>query len=131
MIRAVDTFTLDTADVDRTATSTLVMAGRPVGRVDGRKIDAQLAVPGGFLVLVSYGEIFSAMETACFVDPAGRMRDRVTLGHATEQGLITEIAVDGPDAITFAFPMNERRRLRVGREARWLGLRERWLHLEP
>lgn len=130
MIRPTTAFTLDTATADTTAKSVLLLGGKRVGRVNGRRIDAQFeAGRDGFVVLVSYGDMFSAMESCCFVDRAGTIRDTVTLGHATEQGLITEIAVDG-DAITFAFPMNERHRLRVAREPRWFGLRERWLHLD-
>ena len=110
--------------MDQTAKSLLQLGSKPIGNVPGSCIDAQFETPGGFLVLVSYDHMFSAMETACFVDKARQIRDTLTLGHATEQGLITDIAVNGPDTITFAFPMNERRRLRIGREARLLGLRE-------
>ncbi|HEY0182385.1 MAG TPA: hypothetical protein VGC09_06200, partial [Rhodopila sp.] len=105
------------------------------GRVRGCWIDAQFEVghgteQGGFVVLVSYDDMFSAVETAYFVDRAGAIRDRLTLGHATEQGLISEIAVDGPAAITFTFPMSCRRRLRVRRRTWLFGMRERWLILD-
>ena len=135
MIRPTTVFDLDTTSVRETARSVLLLDGRPSGRVRGSRIDAQFEVGHGsehegFLVLVSYDDMFSAVETACFVDRAGAIRDRLTLGHATEQGLITEIAADGPAAITFAFPTNQRHRLCVQRRTWLFGLVERWLILE-
>ena len=134
-MRPTTVFDLDTTGVQDTARSILLLRGRPSGRVRGCRIDGQFEVgpgpeQGEFVVLVSFDDMFSAVETACFVDGAGAIRDRLTLGHATEQGLVTEIAVDGPDAISFSFPMNQRHRLRVQRRTRLLGLGERWLSLE-
>ncbi len=128
-------FGLDTTGVQETARSVLLLKGRPSGRVRGCRIDAQFEVGDGteqqgFVVLVSYDDMFSAVETAYFVDRAGAIRDRLTLGHATEQGLISDIAVDGPAAITFTFPTNRRHRLRVHRRSRLFGLRKRWLILD-
>ena len=135
MIRPTTVFDLDTTSVQKSARSVLLLNGRPFGHVRGSRIDGQFEVYHGsewegFVVLVSYDDMFSATETACFVDRAGTIRDRLSLGHATEQGLITEIAVDGPAAITFAFPTNQRHRLRVQRRTWLFGLVERWLILE-
>ncbi len=134
-MRPTTVFGLDTTGVRNTARSVLLLNGRPAGCVRGCRIDAQFevghgAARGGFVVLVSYDDMFSAMETACFVDRAGAIRDRLTLGHATEQGLITEVAVDGPAAITFRFPKDRRHRLRVQRRTRLFGLVEQWLILD-
>ena len=135
MIRPTTAFGLDTTGVQETARSVLLLKGQPCGRVRGCQIDAQFEVgsgteQGGFVVLASYDNMFSAMETAYFVDRAGTIRDGLTLGHATEQGLIAEIAVDGPAAITFTFPTSRRHRLRVHRRTWLFGLRERWLILD-
>lgn len=135
MMRPTTVFGLDTTGVQQTARSVLLLKDQPSGRVRGCRIDAQFEVgcgteQGGFVVLVSYDDMFSAMETAYFVNPAGIIRDRLTLGHATEQGMISEITVDGPDAISFAFPMSHRHRLRVHRRIRLFGLGKRWLNLE-
>ena len=131
MISPVTRFSLDTADAEQTAKSILLMDGQPVGRVRGNHIDAQFAVgQDGHVVFVSFDDLFSALEAIYFVDPAGRIRDEVSLGDATAQGLITEITVTGDDRIAFAFPMNERQVLRIAREPRLLGFRERWLHVD-
>ena len=136
MIRATTVFRLDTTGVQRTARSVLLLDGKPSGRVRGCRIDAQFEVGdgtelAGYVALVSFDDMFSAIETVYFLDTLGRVRDRLTLGHATEQGLISEITVDGPDVISFAFPTSRRHRLRVRCRTWMFGLRKRWLTLEP
>lgn len=129
MIRPASRFTLDSSGAENTARSTLIADGRALGRVRGSHIDAQFAVEGAHVVFVSFDDMFSAILTIYFVDADGRLRDEVKLGHETEQGLISDIRVEG-DRIRFAFPMNEVRVLRIARESSLLGLRQRWLHLE-
>lgn len=89
MMRPTTVFDLDTRSVRKTVRSVLLLKGVPSGHVRGCRIDAQFEFghgkqQGGFVVLVSYDDMFSAMETACFVDRGGIIRDRLTLGHAME-----------------------------------------------
>ena len=93
-MRPTTAFTLDTADAERTGRSTLLFRNRRAGTVPASVIDAQLAVSGGFVVLLSYNDIFSALQTIPFVDPSGMVRDRLTLGGAMAQGLITDIRAE-------------------------------------
>ena len=129
-MRPADEFTLDALGAERTGQAVLLRRGARIGSVPASQIDAQFAASGGHLVLLSYGDLFSALETILFVGPDGAIRDRVTLGHATEQGLITEIRPEGDDAVSFAFPGDERRRVRVARRREWFGLRKRWLQVD-
>lgn len=130
MIRSSSEFTLDAEKAEQTGKSVLRRGKSTLGTVAASQVDAEFTVSGGYVLLLSYGDMFSAIETIIFVNGAGTIRDRLVLGGATEQGLITEIATEGADAITFAFPNNRRRRLRVARQSRFLGLGERWLHLD-
>ncbi len=131
MIRATDRFTLDTRDAETTAKSVLLANGQALGRVRGSHIDAQFAVDGdGFVLFTSYDNIFSAVQTIYFLDPNGRILDQVRLGHALEQGLISDIRVDGSDRIRFIFPTNEPHVIRIERKSTLFGLRQRWLHLD-
>lgn len=122
---------LDTGNVENTARSTLLVDGRALGRVRGSHIDAQFAVGSqGHVLFISFDDMFSAIETIYFVDASGRLRDEIEMGHETEQGLITDIEVEGDDRIRFVFPMNEAHVVRIMREAGLLGLRQHWLHLD-
>lgn len=71
--------------------------------------------------------MFSAIETVYFVDSTLKIRDSIRFGHSMAQGLIAEIEAESTDIISFRFPGDELRRVRVGRRAEWLGLRTRWL----
>lgn len=131
MIRPVDRFTLDTGDAEATARSVLRADGRALGTVRGTHLDAQFAVgENGFVLFISFDDIFSAIETIYFVGRDGRILDEVRLGHETEQGLITDISIEADNRIRFAFPLNETHVVRVARESRMFGLRQRWLHLD-
>ena len=131
MIRATDRFTLDTRDAEATAKSVLLANGQALGRVRGSHLDAQFAVDeDGFVLFTSFDDIFSAIQTIYFVDYSGRFLDQVRLGDASEQGLISDIRVDGSDRIRFIFPMNEPHVIRIERKSTLLGLRSRWLHLD-
>lgn len=130
-MRPSNAFDLDTRNVERTARSALLYDGRRIGRVRGSCIDAQFACRDwGYLILVSYNHPFSALESAYFVDSAGRVSDSLTFGHEMAQGLISDIALDGTDVVSFAFPMNERCRIRIARQQTWFGLGVKWLHLD-
>lgn len=131
MIRRIDRFTLDASEAEATAKSVLLADGLVVGRVHGSHIDAQFAVgDDGYVLFVSFDDMFSAIESIYFVSSRGRVEDEIRLGDEMAQGLLTEVEIEGADRIRFAFPMNERHVLRIARASRWLGLRQRWLHLD-
>ena len=130
MIQRVDFFTLDNADVENTAKSTMIAGGRALGRVRGSHIDAQFAVDDGHVLFISFDHMFSAIETIYFVDARSHIRDQVKLGHAMEQGLISDIEIEGADRIRFAFPLTEPHVVRIAHETSLFGLRHRWLHLD-
>lgn len=131
MIRRVDRFRLDTSEAETTARSLLLADGSTIGRVRGSHIDAQFAFgDDGYVLFVSFDNIFSAIETIYFISPDGRVEDEIKLGGEMAEGLITDLTIEGGDRVRFNFPMDEAHVLRVAREPRWLGLRQRWLHLD-
>ena len=129
-MKPTDVFTLDVPGGDDVTRSGLALHGRRVGTVYGTHIDAQFAVEAvGYLLFVSFDNIFSAIESMYVVDPGGAIIDELRLGHALEEGLLTHVEPDGAGAVRFRFPGSQLRVVRVGKRSTWLGLKSRWLTL--
>lgn len=128
MIRSIERFALKTLNTEQTGTSALLFDGRRVSTVTGSCIDGQFEWNDlGFIVLVLFDDIFSAVETIYFLDRGGQIRDKASLGNSMAEGLISDIAVRGPDSVSLKFPMDKTHTIQIQRRSAWLGLKTRWL----